>query len=191
MLPIRRLPKHEYYKYTEHLLSLDSESKRLRFAYQIKDEAISKFADSLLDKSDKHTLFVIEDINLKIIGVGHISLEGEKMELAFSVLHEYQGHGYGSALMERCIEWCRNRNIRDGYMVCLQTNDKMKNLAKKHGLKMKSEYGETTADVELPSATAETLFHEAYASNLAAFDHFNKASIKIANTALQSLIFTY
>lgn len=191
MLPIRQLLAFEIDKYEKHLLSLSNNSKHLRFAYQIKDEAISKFIATLKSKIQDHTIFVIEDTDLNVIAAGHISLEGDKMELAFSVLDDYQGHGYGSALMNRCIEWCRNRGITDGYMICLQTNDKMKALAKKHGLKLHSEYGETTADVELPSATPQTYFNEAFASSLAAFDHFNKTSIKIANTAIQSLFFSY
>ena len=191
MLPIRRLLDSELDKYEQHLLALDDNSKHLRFAYRVTDAAIIKFMQTVKDNAHLHKIFVIENSNLDVVGVGHISIADGNMELALSVLPAYQGKGYGHELMGRCLEWCRNRGITNGFMVCLQSNNTIKHLASKHGLKMTSEYGETTADIILPEATAESYAREVFASNLAAFDHFNKSTTKFANDTIQALIFSY
>lgn len=185
MLPIRRLLDSELHKYEEHLLALDDTSRNLRFAGVIRDEGIVRFIQTMRENIHQHKLFVIEDADLNIIGVGHISLVGDQMELAFSVANEHRGKGYGTELMARCLEWCRNRGITKGYMVCLHHNQAVKKMAAKNGMKMHSEYGETTADIELPGPTAMTIMNEIYASNLAALDHYTK----IANLVTYKLTF--
>ena len=184
---IRKLVPYEYDKYRAHLMSLDAESKRLRFAYPIADGTITELCNNIARNSDKHKIFVAENEDLEIIGAGHIGFEDNKMELAFSVLPEYQGQGIGDALMKRCIEYCRNRGIRKGYMVCLSHNDKIKHLCSKNGIKMHTEYGETVADIELEPATPITVMHEAYVSQLAAFEHFSNMGRKIANLSIFAL----
>ena len=178
---------YEYDLYRAHLMSLDPESKRLRFAYPIADQTITDLCNNIARNKDEHTIFVAENEDLEIIGAGHISFEGDKMELAFSVLPDYQGEGIGDRLMKRCIEYCRNRGVYKGYMVCLSHNDRIRHLCSKNGIKMHSEYGETVADIELDPATPVTVMHEAYISQLAAFEHFSNMGRKIANLSIFAL----
>lgn len=175
MISIRKLAICEYDKYQHHLLALDKDSRYLRFASHVSDEVIIKFVKSIKQNPTKHIIFVIENDTLDVIGVGHISLEGE-MELAFSVLKEYQRKGYGSALTDRCIDWCRNRGLRTGFMIFLQSNAAIKHIAIKHGLKLKSEYGETTALIDLPESNIKTFMNEAVAVNYSAFDYVFKSN---------------
>jgi RimJ/RimL family protein N-acetyltransferase len=191
MLPIRKIHILELDKYKAHLLNLSDDSRRLRFAYQAQDIAVERFIESVRENFDKHKIFAIEDDNLNFIGIAHISLQGEEMELAFSVSDAHQGKGLGSELIKHSIDWCRNRGITKGFMVCLQSNDKMKKLANKCGMKLKSEFGETTANIELDNPTPLTFTNEIFTSSLAAFDHFAKATRKIANDSVQALTFTY
>ena len=184
---IRKLLPYEYDKYRAHLMALDIESRRLRFAYPISDESITDLCNRISRNPDEHKIFVAENEDLAIIGAGHVSFEGDKMEMAFSVLNSYQGEGIGDALMKRCIEYCRNRGIRKGYMVCLSHNQKIKHLCTKNNIKLHTEHGETVADIELEPGNPVTLMHEAYVSQLAAFEHFSNMGRKIANLSVFAL----
>lgn len=186
---IRKLYDWELNKYRDHLLALDAESRHLRFSYLVKDEAIENFITTIEKDISNHRIFVIENDDLEVVGVGHISLAGGNTELAFSVLKEYQGNGYGDALMKRCLGWCQNRGISSGFMVCLQRNQVIKHLAAKNGLTIHSDCGESTANIELPNMTIESLSSEMFSSTLAAFDHFGKTTRKLTNISIQALTF--
>jgi GNAT superfamily N-acetyltransferase len=172
MHSVYRLIPQEYPRYRTHLLSLDQESRYKRFGFHISDDVINKLCDGFEANPKQHKIFVIEDGDLTVIGAGHISL-GDETELAFSVLKEHQGRGIGSALMSRCIEWCQNRNIKGGCMVCLSSNVAIKKLASKHGLLI-NQGGETLANITIPEATATSVMHEVVDSNMARADHLGK-----------------
>jgi RimJ/RimL family protein N-acetyltransferase len=191
MLPIRKILKTELSKYKEHLINLSDESKTLRFAYPAKNASIERFIETVDSNFNSHYIFAIEDENLNFIGVAHVSLQNDEMELAFSVADSHQGQGIGTELIKFSINWCRNRGITKGYMVCLSTNSKMKKLAAKCGMKLQNDHGETTANIELDAPTPVTYSTEFFVSNLAAFDHFTKTAKKIANNSIQALTFTY
>jgi hypothetical protein len=116
---------------------------------------------------------VIEDENLEVIGAGHIARVDGQTELAFSVLKEHQGRGMGSALMKRIIEWCQNRGIKDGCMVCLSTNAAIKKLAKKYGVLI-NEGPETMAGIRIPDLDSNSIINEVVESNIARMDHLGK-----------------
>jgi len=171
---------HEYSKYSRHLKSLDSESKLLRFGHKVSDEYIDKLCNEVERDPLNHILFCIEDRNLTIIAIGHIATKGE-MELAFSVLKEHQGQGLGDKLMKRCIQYCRTHNILRGAMVCLASNDAIKHLCIKNGIRIRSEYGETMAEIELPQPQVSTYVKEQFDVNLEILDYFSKRFIKLDN----------
>lgn len=180
MLPIRQLYFTEFDKYISHLINLDEGSKLLRFGYRIKDEAIYNFVNAIKENYDSNILFGVEDASLNIVAIGHISIyKTNKVELAFSVLKEYQNRGYGNALINRCIEWCQNRNITEGMMVCLPQNKIIQHLARKNSIKIHNDYNEVTAKIEIPGMTVQSLFHEAFVDNLATFDHIMKMNAVI------------
>jgi GNAT superfamily N-acetyltransferase len=174
---VRRLLDHEYSKYRKHLKQLDSNSRYLRFGIPIRDESIDLLCDQIEQNHQRHILFGIENADLELIAVGHIALD-EKMELAFSVLKEYQGQGMGSRLMKRCIQWCRTHGILEGMMVCLSHNSVIKHLCVKYGIHMTNEYGETLANIRLDPADPGTYFEEAVDRNVAIFDYIAKRAFR-------------
>lgn len=176
---VYKLAPHEYHRYRTHLLALDDASRYLRFGYQIQDEAINKLCDTFEANTAEHKLFVIENDDLEVVGVGHISLVDGETELAFSVLKAYQGKGMGSALMARAIEWCQNRNIKGGCMVCLTSNVAIRKLAGKHGV-LVNDHGETLADISIPAPTAASVAHEVIDHNIAQIDHLGKLQRRFA-----------
>ena len=176
---VYRLLPADYGRYRTHLLALDDHSKFLRFGYQIKDEMINLLCDKFEANPGTHKIFVIENDDLDVVGVGHISLESQEVELAFSVLKEYQGLGMGSSLMKRCVEWCQNRSIKTGCMVCLSSNKAVRSMARKHGI-LVDDHGETMADIRIPDPDAVSVINEVVDSNLSRFDHLGKLQRRFA-----------
>ena len=174
MIIVRRVLPTEYHKYRTHLLSLDENSRYMRFGYRAPDTAINKMCDTVEADQSAHVLYCIENEKLEFAGVAHIATEGDSTELAFSVLKEYQGRGYGSALMERAILHCRTRNISKSHLVCLQTNKAIKRLCTKYGIAVKNECGESIGAVEFNKPEFDTFISEMAASNLAIVDYFSK-----------------
>jgi GNAT superfamily N-acetyltransferase len=185
---VYRLLPADYDRYRKHLLALDQESRYRRFGYPIVDDMISIVCDKFEANPNKHKIFVIENDDLEVIAAGHISLEGDELELAFSVLKEHQGKGMGSALMKRCIEWCQNRGIKGGCMVCLSSNTAIKKLAARHGILVNNQ-GETLADIKIPDANAVSVINELFDSNLAKFDHLGKLQRRFARMLTYPLRF--
>jgi GNAT superfamily N-acetyltransferase len=183
------LPYHEYDRYRNHLLLLDAESRYLRFGHHIPNEAINTLCDTFEGNFQRHRVFVIEDDNLDVVGAGHIGLEGRSVELAFSVLKSHQGRGMGSSLMSRVVEWCQNRGIKAGCMVCLKHNAAIKKLAAKHGI-LVNDGGETLADIQIPDANAASLIHEAVETNISRLDHLGKLQRRFAKMLSFPLQFT-
>lgn len=180
---VYRLRPQEYHRYRKHLLALDDESKFTRFGFAIKDEVINQLCDKFEANYDDHKIFVIENENLEVVAAGHIALEGGETELAFSVLKEHRKKGMGSALMARCIEWCQNRSIKGGCMVCLSSNTAIKKLAGKHGVLI-NEGGETLANITIPDPTPNSVMHEMFESNIAVLDHLGKLQRNLAKNFL-------
>ena len=170
---VYRLLPTEYHRYRTHLLALDDQSRYTRFGIVIRDDSINRLCDKFEANSKKHKIFVIEDEQLNVIAAGHIALEGGETELAFSVLQEYRKQGMGSSLMKRCIEWCQNRNIKGGCMVCLSTNIAIKKLASKHGVLI-NDGSETLANIIIPDPTPVSIMHEVVDSSIARADHIGK-----------------
>jgi GNAT superfamily N-acetyltransferase len=147
----------------------------------VKDEIIEQMCNRFEANPKEHKLFVIEDENLQVVAAGHIALEGGETELAFSVLPEYRKQGMGDALMKRTIEWCQNRSIKGGCMVCLSTNTAIKRLAGKHGILI-NDGGETLANISIPEATPSSVIHEVVDSNMARVDHYSKLQRKFVRS---------
>lgn len=173
MSTVRRVMPHEYPKYRAHLKALDGDSKLLRFGYHVADEVIDHLCDGFEKDPLNHILFCIENDRLEFIAVGHIAIE-DGMELAFSVLKDYQHQGLGNALMARCIQYCRANSILKGCMVCLSKNAVIKHLCIKHGIHIHTEHGETMADVELDQPNVTTYVNEQVSRNLGIYDYMAK-----------------
>jgi len=173
---VRKVLPNEYSKYRTHLKALDESSRILRFGAPVTDDVIDKLCNKIEQYSHNHVLFAIENANLEFVAVGHIA-NFKEMEMAFSVLDSYQGQGMGEALMKRVIQHCRTLGLRKGFMVCLPHNQAIKHLCQKHGIQIHTEYGETTADVELPAPDMSTYISEAGSRNLGVFDFLSKRAM--------------
>jgi RimJ/RimL family protein N-acetyltransferase len=145
---IRRLWPTETIKFRDHLLRLDKDSRRLRFAHAVSDAFIETYASRMTDYgSVVYGCFVDGKVRgaaeLRRLGDGW----GEEAEAAFSVEKPYQDHGVGSDLVGRVVRAARNRRVRRLYMSCLAENAKMQVIAKKHEAVLRLEYGEVIGEI--------------------------------------------
>lgn len=145
---IRKLRPSETGVFCEHLLRLDTESRRFRFTHAVSDSYIEDYASHMNDMGG--IVFGYFDD-----GGMHAAAElrklgdrwGQKAEAAFSVERANQDLGIGSCLMGRVIQAARNRGVRLVYMSCLADNSRMQKIAQKHEAALKFEYGEVIGEI--------------------------------------------
>lgn len=145
---IRKLWPTEAHKFRDHLLRLDAESRRMRFAHGVSDTFIEDYA-SRMDEMGSIVFAYIENgevratAELRTLG----SSWSEEAEAAFSVEKEYQERGLGTELMGRVIRSARNRGVINLYMSCLAENRKMQTIARKYEAELRFEYGEVVGEI--------------------------------------------
>lgn len=144
----RRLWPSESDKFRDHLLRLDKDSRRMRFAHAVADAFIEDYAGRMTEYGSVVYGYVLDGrvraaAELRRLGDSW----GEEAEAAFSVERAYQDHGIGTELMGRVVRAARNRAIRRLYMSCLAENSKMQSIARKHSADLRFEYGEVIGEI--------------------------------------------
>ncbi|MGB3718652.1 MAG: N-acetyltransferase [Proteobacteria bacterium] len=158
---IRKLWPTEVGKFREHLLRLDPESRRMRFAHAVSDVFIEDYANRMHHMGSivygyfegPHLRAAAELRKLSAVW-------GEEAEAAFSVEKDWQGKGIGTALMGRVIRAARNRGVKRLYMSCLAENAKMQTIARKHNAMLRYEYGEVYGEIVPQGPSYFSLFEE-------------------------------
>lgn len=145
---IRKLWPSESDKFRDHLLRLDKDSRRMRFAHAVSDNFIDDYAGRMnemgaivygyLEGGEVRAV-----AELKKLG----DTWGQEAEAAFSVEPGYQEKGIGTELMGRVIRAGRNRSVNNLYMSCLAENRKMQAIARKHEADLRFEYGEVIGEI--------------------------------------------
>ena len=70
-------------------------------------------------------------------------------EVAIVIRSDLKGKGLGSVLLEKLIDYCRERGTREVVGRVLPENERMLSLAKKHGFRLASPAGEEALEVRL------------------------------------------
>lgn len=157
LLPVR-LRSTDRAALAVHFLALDREDRRLRFGAALTDDAVRAMEERI--DFDRDELFAIADDELRLLAVVHVAFYPKKAELGLSVLPCARGQGLGNALFERAVTHLVNRGVREVFVHCLSENGAMMHLARKHGMRVVTDGGETDAHLELPIATPGTVFLE-------------------------------
>lgn len=148
---VRKLWPTETDKFRDHLLRLDKESRRMRFAHGVSDAFIEDYAARMTEFG---SIVYANVVDGRVRGAAELRRLGdrwsEEAEAAFSVERAFQDHGVGSELMGRVVRAARNRGIRRLYMSCLAENARMQTIARKHEAELRFEYGEVVGEI-LPS----------------------------------------
>ena|SRR5690606_17707484 len=144
----RRLWPTESGKYRDHLLRLDKESRRLRFAHSVSDSFIEDYANRMTEYG---SLVYGHLVDGEVRGAAELrrlgDAWGDEAEAAFSVERPWQNRGVGTELMGRVVRAARNRNIRRLYMSCLAENARMQAIARKHAAVLRLEAGEVVGEI--------------------------------------------
>lgn len=131
---IRKLGAPDAAAFREHLLRLDSASRASRFAMDVSDGFLRRYAEgSLSDESLERGLVVFGHFSAgSLRGAAELRpVSRREAEAAFTVEPLCRGRGVGTALFSRLVETARNRRIKRLYMSCLVHNRAMQALAKK------------------------------------------------------------
>jgi GNAT superfamily N-acetyltransferase len=158
---IRKLWIGETAKYRDHVLRLDPESRRDRFAGGVSDDFIRNYVDlsGALD-SIVHGFFIGETLRgaaeLRPLGLSF----PRQAEAAISVEKPWQSHGVGSALLGRTLLAARNRGYRLLHMACLAENRRMQQLARKFDAELSFDFGGVVGEVESSRPTPLSLMRE-------------------------------
>jgi len=153
-----------------HLLQLPAEDRRLRFGQHIRDDAVRDYVGGIDFECDR--VFGVHAPDLALVGVAHLALDPAQQiaELGLSVDPACRGKGHGFALLQRAVLHAANLGYRILFMVCLAENRIMMHLARKAGLTLVVEYGETGARLALDRGTHGGALKEAMADQFALVD---------------------
>jgi RimJ/RimL family protein N-acetyltransferase len=145
---IRKLWPTESHKFRDHLLRLDKESRRMRFAHGVADGFIEDYALRMNEMGSLAYAYlehgeVRAAAELRKLG----DAWGKEAEAAFSVESTHQDMGIGTDLMGRVIRSARNRGVHRLYMSCLAENSRMQAIARKYEADLRFEYGEVVGEI--------------------------------------------
>jgi GNAT superfamily N-acetyltransferase len=158
---IRKLWMGEAHKYSDHLLRLDADSRRSRFAGAVADEFIRNYVDVSFGLDNVIHGYFVDGVlrgaaELRSLGIDF----AREAEAAFSIEKPWQSLGVGSALLSRTLLAARNRGIKLLHMACLAENRRMQQLARKFDADLTFDFGSVVGEVEAPHATPLSMFKE-------------------------------
>ncbi|MGF6272125.1 RimJ/RimL family protein N-acetyltransferase [Massilia sp. UYP11] len=185
---VKELGERDRRRVLRHLLSLDRDDRLLRFGSMIPDEQIAAYVDKI-DFSRDIVFGVVNNV-FQLVGMGHLafaSADGRRSttkdqvaEFGVSVSKSARGQGVGTRLFQRAAIYCRNSDVDTLYMQCLTSNQTMMHIAKKAGMRIKREYGEADAHLELPPPSPGSVMAEALEEQFASIDYTVKANTRAA-----------
>lgn len=173
---VRQLLWGEKEALRRHLLRLDRNDRRKRFAGFIADSGIERYVEGLPWGGWRYMAlgaFVAGELR----GVAECRLVGSpqapEAELAFSVEHDFQRRGIGSELFRRMVSATRNRGIRTIRIVTEPDNGGMHALARRHGMRLRAGLevrGQMSLEGPTPGSVADEWFNETAAWFLEGLD---------------------
>ena len=166
---IRELSRVERPALEAHFLALGAHDRRLRFGVPLSDSAIRTYVERI--DFERDALFGVSGDDLHLVGAAHVGRGDGFAELGVSVLESGRGRGIGGALLARAHLRARNWGVRALFMHCLAENTAMMRLARKQGMAIVTEAGESDAWLTLPPADAASHFGEVFEQRVALFDH--------------------
>jgi RimJ/RimL family protein N-acetyltransferase len=160
---LRTLWPHEHHKLEAHLLRLTPEERYLRFAGNLGEESIRRYCRRARWWQG-HLVGLVDDAGeLRAVGEARFRRNGwiREAELAFSVETSYQGRGLGTELFRRLLVHARNRAVARVYITSLPSNSRMRRIAAKFGLSVRSDgNGQSDGRIELHGPDYGSLFSE-------------------------------
>ena len=181
---IRKLRGGETGAYRDHLLRLDPQSRRRRFAGAASEEFIARHAATANEPGAVVHGFFVDGIlrgaaELRILG----PLFHHEGEAALSVEQPWQDRGVGTTLLERTLLSARNRGIRLLRMHCLAENERMQQLARKFAAELRFDFGSVIGELDPPRSTALSFLREAVADGQGVAEAIIDAQLRLFRAA--------
>lgn len=159
---VRRLSVFDQDAFTQHMLRLDEDSRRLRFGMIASDAFLLEYAKGCSRWDVVIYGYFVGDIlrgaaELRPLGPGAQA----EAEVAFSVENDFRGQGVGSQLFEKMVRAARNRGYSKLYMSCLSTNRAMQALARKYAAEFSLDDVGTVGTIKPEHRTMDTMVEEA------------------------------
>jgi GNAT superfamily N-acetyltransferase len=152
--------------YRDHLLRLDSESRRNRFGGAVSDDFIRNYIELSLGLDVVMHGFFVDGTLRGVAELRPLGTEfAREAEAAFSIETPWQSHGVGSALLERTLLAARNRGIKLMHMACLANNRRMIDLARKFAAELTFDFGSVVGEVEAAHPTPMSVWRELVADS--------------------------
>lgn len=172
-IAVKQLSARSRDRLERHFLKLDSDDQRLRFGIAQSPESLKAYVARM--DFDRDTVFGVFDDDLELAGVAHLGIDRDSAEFGVSVVAAHRGKGIGAALFDRANGFARNHFIHTLYVHCLAENKPMMHIARKAGMRIVTDSGESDAWLELPLMDAATLATEMFAEQVAVLDYTLKA----------------
>lgn len=177
MVAVRTLTFLELSAYRDHLNRLDTHDRYLRFGCHYNEEAVQRYVDGIKLVDDR--IFAVFNDKLEIIGAAHVvKMKDGIAEVGLSVQKDQRGTGIGTALFHKAVEWAQNRGMNKLFTQCLAENSWMMRKAKKEGMSIRIECGETEAYLPLEQANPLTVAHEIIEESFGWLDYGMKAALR-------------
>ena len=157
---IRKLWIGEAEAYRDHLLRLDMESRRNRFAGAVADAFIANYAELSFGLDAVIHGFFIAGTLRGAAELRPLGMFAKEAEAAFSIEQPWQSHGVGTALLERTLLAARNRGVKLLHMACLADNRRMQQLALKFDAELSFDFGSVVGEVEAAHPTPMSVMRE-------------------------------
>lgn len=147
---IRLVGSADKHLFRDHLLRLDPETRRSRFAMLAGDGFLRAYVETSF-ALDTVIYGYFEDGLLR--GTAELRPVGgaSTAEAAFCVEENWRGRGLGTELMELLLIAARARNCQHIYMNCLATNRSMQALARKFSADLSFECGDVVGHLMPPA----------------------------------------
>lgn len=171
---VQKLVAFQRKEMVSHLQRLTTRDRQLRFGSYVNDAAIERYVQHIDFTRDK--VFGIFEPELTLVGMAHLALEsgGGTAELGLSVDPEHRGKGFGYTLLRRGKLHAQNLGYKKLYMHCLTENQIIVHLARKAGMQVITQYGESDAHMALREATYGDLAQEFLHDQVALIDYLFK-----------------
>lgn len=166
---IREVSRAERPALESHFLALAPADRRLRFGVPLNDFALRGYVERI--DFERDAVFGVSHDDLRLVGVAHLGRARGWAELGVSVHEGERARGIGGALLARAHLRARNWGARTLFMHCLAENGAMMHLARKQGMAIVTQEGETDAWLTLPPPDAATHFGEVFEQRVALFDY--------------------
>ncbi len=166
---IRRLWPADKEAFREHLISLDPQSRHMRFGGGMSDEFLARYAENCYGKGD---LLYGAFVDGNMAGAAELrsnqAIWSEQApfgrhihaEAAFSVDDGYRRRGIGEKLFKRILRAAANHGVETIDIVCLAENVGMQNLARKFRTQFTFEQNSLTGRLTVRPPTTLSLFRE-------------------------------